>query len=42
MKPLEAWHIVRDCMDGLSILRQTLCDTKGYSEEEIQATVITF
>lgn len=43
MKPLEAWYIISSCMNELANIRQALYpQSKGYSQEEVQAEVICF
>lgn len=43
MKPLEAYHIISQCIDELARLRHSFYGhTKGYTQEEIAAQVVMF
>ena len=41
MKPLEAYHVISDCMNELASIRSSICG-KGYSQEEVTAQVVCF
>ena len=43
MKPLEAWSIISQDLDELVRMRKMAYpNTKGYSQQEVSAQVITF